>query len=327
MKMCFNKFCKNLEFDKDMFSDKFKKKFKKYNEIIEWYLPGKKGKMIESKEEPLYNYDDSIMISLLIDELDNAMDEFRKMNPNIKDLDNDIYNNLVCCGLLIREFMHEVGNELKEENFDKIVLWGRDAALIPCSKETEYYIAGESSNTHKGKYYKPIRNFIKYCSEYNIYINKEVIKDFILENIELDKNLKEFNEKIDNFIDDSNTCFFDTGFTGAQMFRTSIFLDKEIPIFLMSKNDIVNYGKELGLEENRVVFIEDIEKPITSYYKFDKANPFYLGIYEEYKKFSSRDFIAKEIEKHIDKVVFTHIGFEFYDKEKNNIGEKISKYI
>ena len=148
-----------------------------------------------------------------------------------------------------------------------------------------------------------------------------------MKNIVLDENLKEFNEKIDNFIDDSNVCFFDTGFTGAQMFRTSVLLDKEIPIFLMSKCEVVNYANDLLCDKTKVVLIEDIEKPIVPYYEFDITKPFYYMIYEEYKESSNKNFIAKEIEKHIDNVVFTHIGFECYDKEKSNIEKKISKYI
>ncbi len=247
--------------------------------------------MIEAKEHQVYEYDEEITTELLIPDTEYcAIEKFKKLN-NIEDIENvsSYYSILVFRGLLLKEFMHELGKKLKYklENKDKVVLWVRDAALIPGSKDIKCYIAGESSNTHNGKYYKPIKKFIKECYENNININKKIMKEFILKNIELDDIIKKFNKNINDFIDNSEVCFFDTGFTGAQMFRTSIFLkkDEKVPIILASKNKNIRYAESLNTEEDKVLLIEDIIKPITTYFKFNDTKPYYEKIIEEFKEF------------------------------------------
>jgi len=243
------------------------------------------------------------------------MQEFKKMNPEIKDLpDNEIYDH-ICYGLLCGEILNRFGNKLKYENYDTLVFWLRDAALIPTEKNIKSIMVGESSTTQNNMY-KEIREFINTNIKCGKSITHDIMKEY-LKDKEINKELDDFNRFIYEKIE-GKVAFVDTGFSGAQQERTKIQIGNEnIEVVLGSKEKPIEYAKDLGLKREEMYIIENMDKPIITFQKFNDVKDIITANCENIKT-SEKNNIIENIIEDVNFTILQHLGFEMYQKEKIN---------
>ncbi len=328
-KINWNKIRKKFGLCKDDFPYNFNKKLKYLNNIIKkYYIPGVRKTKVIPKEEKIFEYNDNILelgessvILKFTPFFEEKIEEFKRLNKEIKDIPkNDIWNN-VCYGLLCGEILNNFGNKLKEFDFNTAVLWLRDSALIPIEKGRKAILVGESSET-KNSMYKNMREFVNL----NIRKGKEITHEMIKAHL----NSKKIDEDIKNFYDfiyekiNGKTVFIDTGFSGLQQERTKIHLGLEdIKILLGSKEEPIKYAKDIGMKREEMYIVENMDKPIITFQKFNKVKDIITANCENIKT-SDKNYIIENIIEDVDFTILQHIGFEMYQKEKIN-DRKIEK--